>query len=160
MTSKGIASRDAKPEPPEPTHFVRSRSPEPLEYFARSRIPVGLKRNSPELADRAILRYNSLYYGLLRHCKQGCEAGAARAGTFCPEPEPEKDPLPHFALEPEPSQICTTSHPRSRSRSRYILPGAGTTGTVCSEPEPSQICTAPHLWLQVGKYYRFSARSG
>ena len=48
-----------------------------------------------------------------------------------------------FLMEPElePSQICTTSHPVSRSRrSRYILPGAGAgdgaAGTFCSEPEP------------------------
>ena len=76
------------------------------------------------------------------------------AGTFCPEPEPgaagtfcsEPEPDPgkfFFYMEPksETSQICTTSHPRSRSRSRhsrYILPGAGAaaTGTFCSKPEP------------------------
>ena len=61
------------------------------------------------------------------HAYQGCGVWAAGAGTFCPEPEP----LEHFArsrsrdsfpeAEPEPFQICTAPHPRSR----HILLGAG-----------------------------------
>ena len=57
-----------------------------------------------------------------------CGAGAAGAGTFCPEPEP--------------SRRFTWS--RSQNRSQNAFP----------EPEPSKIFTAPHLWLWV----LFSAR--
>ena len=53
-------------------------------------------------------------------------AGAAGAGTFCPEPEPESEPPKSFT--------------RSRSRSRNT--------SSEPEPEPTKNVTAPHPWFQ------------
>ena len=112
---------------------------------------TSLKRVDPDNH----LMWKSLFYACAAHYllvvslhNQGCGAGPAGAGRFCPQPKTEPTPPGHFTRsrsrvscpEPEPSQCCTTTHPstefgrdaepepahfaRSRSRCNILL-GAG-----------------------------------